>query len=88
MARVWEEVLGMEGVGGADNFFELGGHSLLATQVMARVREEFGVDLPVYDLFENPTVEDFAAHIEAARNGLHDTADSSDSWGDVEEGEL
>ena len=39
IAAVWEELLGIEGIGADDNFFELGGHSLLAvTQIAARLR--------------------------------------------------
>ncbi len=67
LAGIWAEVLRSGGIGARDNFFELGGHSLLATQVAARVREIFGVELPLRALFEAPTLEGLAARIEAAR---------------------
>ncbi len=52
IAAVWRELLGLDRVGVHDNFFDLGGHSLLATQVMTRVRETLGVELPLDVLFE------------------------------------
>jgi hypothetical protein len=60
LASVWSETIGVERVGVEDNFFELGGHSLLATQVLARVQEDFQVDLPLRIMFEGMTVEQMA----------------------------
>ena len=54
---IWRELLGADWVGPADNFFELGGHSLLGTMVLARIREQFGVDLSIRVIFESPTPE-------------------------------
>src|SRR6185436_19732031 len=61
LAFLWSEVLGLPGVGVRDNFFALGGHSLLAVQLMARVRQRFGRELPLAALFQGGTVEAMAA---------------------------
>src|SRR6185503_17458178 len=66
LASIWAGVLRVEGVGIEENFFALGGHSLLATQVMSRVREVFGVEVPLRSLFEQPTVAGLAGKIEQA----------------------
>jgi len=56
VAGIWAEALTLDRVGAGDDFFALGGHSLLSTQVMARIREAFGVDVPLHRLFAEPTV--------------------------------
>ena len=63
---IWQEVLGSAAFGVCDNFFELGGHSLLATQVIARLRDLFGIEMPLSRLFETPTVAGLAAWLEKA----------------------
>ena len=66
LCEAWKELLGIEQVGVEDNFFELGGHSLLATQLMSRLRDSFGVEVPLRAIFETPTVAGLAAWIEQA----------------------
>jgi hypothetical protein len=60
LASVWAGLLGVQRVGVHDNFFDLGGHSLLAVQVLSRVRDAVGVELPVRVLFTGPTVAEMA----------------------------
>jgi NAD(P)-dependent dehydrogenase (short-subunit alcohol dehydrogenase family)/acyl carrier protein len=67
VARIWGDGLGIAQVGVSDNFFEIGGDSLIAVQLLAMVRAEFGVRLPMRSIFEEPTVAGVAARIEELR---------------------
>src|SRR5438552_3814428 len=60
LAGILADLLVIERVGVYDSFFELGGFSMLATRLIARVRESFGVELAVRDVFESPTVDELA----------------------------
>jgi amino acid adenylation domain-containing protein len=66
LAEVWAEVLGVDRVGAADDFFALGGHSLLIMRLIARLRSDFGVDLPIRAVFTAPTLAEMAARVEQA----------------------
>jgi amino acid adenylation domain-containing protein len=57
-------LLGLDKVGVNENFFLIGGHSLLGTQLIARVRDTFGVDLSLRSIFDLPTPAQLAQEIE------------------------
>jgi len=64
LAEIWAELLGVERVGAEDGFFALGGHSLLGARLLTRVREAFGVELPLRAVFESPRLSALAAEID------------------------
>jgi acyl carrier protein len=91
VAAVWREVLGVADVGVLDSFLELGGDSLLATRLMARLREELAVELPMDRLFAQPTVAAVAAaavEARAAQAGDVDLARMLAEIGALSEAEL
>jgi len=65
LARIWSDLLEVERVGVHDSFFELGGHSLMAMRVAARVRDEFGVELPLRAFFDSPRLDSLAELLSA-----------------------
>ncbi|MDF0529307.1 amino acid adenylation domain-containing protein [Tsukamurella sp. 8F] len=69
VAALFAELLGIDDVTAEDSFFERGGHSLLATRLVALLRRDSGVALPVRAVFDAPTVESLAALVERAADG-------------------
>ncbi len=65
LARLWAGVLGVEGnqIDIGTSFFNLGGHSLSATTLVYRVRAEFAIDIPLANIFLEPTIRQQAAYI-------------------------
>jgi amino acid adenylation domain-containing protein len=64
IAAIVSRLLGLQQVGMNDNFFYLGGNSLFGTQVIARLRDAFGVEVPLLKLFDHPTVANLSAEVE------------------------
>jgi acyl carrier protein len=54
----------MKEVGVNDNFFLLGGHSLLGAQLLTKIRNAFGIELPLRAVFDAPTIATLSATIE------------------------
>jgi amino acid adenylation domain-containing protein len=64
LLQIWSNILKIDKIGVQDNFFDLGGHSLLAPYLMTQIKQQIGKDIPVKDLFQNPTIEQLAAIIQ------------------------
>ncbi len=65
LAAIWSDLLKTPVIAPADNFFDLGGHSLLAVLLILRVRETFGVELPIDDVYSaSLTMGELARKIE------------------------
>jgi acyl carrier protein len=73
---IWEEVLGIDGVGAEDSFFKLGGDSLMAIQISTRLRDALDVEIPVNELFKEPTVAGAARAVEGARQNAATAPDA------------
>lgn len=67
IAELWGEMLEVGRVGVHDPFLELGGDSLLASRLVARLREDFDLDLPIRLFFEASTVAEPAKAVEKLR---------------------
>ena len=66
LAEIISDVLKVPRVSVHDDFFHLGAHSLLGAQIVAHVRNIFGADLKLLDVFDAPTVAQLSGRIEQA----------------------
>jgi len=69
LAEIWLDILSTDAShssqfnsspGIDDDFFELGGHSLKATVLAAKIHKEWGVKIPIADIFKKPTIRGLA----------------------------
>lgn len=63
IAELWSQVLNRPAVGPQDDFFALGGDSLRGLQMVARVQEVRGIEVPLDILFEHPTLAAFTEFV-------------------------
>ncbi|RFB38346.1 non-ribosomal peptide synthetase [Brevibacillus sp. VP] len=63
LVQLFQEVMDVELVGTQDSFYELGGHSLKAMMLVSRIHKDFGVKIPLKEVFSRPTVKELAAYL-------------------------
>lgn len=66
LAEIWKDLLGTDVISAKDSFFELGGHSLKAAGMVSRIAERFSIQMPLREIFMNPTLEGLAAHLDTS----------------------
>ncbi|KAF6583537.1 non-ribosomal peptide synthetase [Paenibacillus sp. EKM211P] len=76
---IWKEVLEIERIGIKDNFFEAGGHSLRATHVISLIHKQLHKNVQLKDLFQHPTIEQFAQVIEALEQTTYESIPVSEN---------
>ncbi|WP_299124660.1 polyketide synthase [uncultured Winogradskyella sp.] len=60
IVAIWREQLGISEIGIDDNFFEMGGTSLLTQKVVALLKEELGLEVPVAKIYQYPTISELS----------------------------
>ncbi len=81
LAGIWSHVVDVprERIGRQTDFFDIGGHSLSAMRVLARLKDVFGVELGLSELFDEPRLAPIAAAVdrELARRPAREARPSS-----------
>lgn len=83
--RIWEDLLGVQGLGPDDEFLAVGGNSLLAVQVASRIRQIFEINIPIQTLFDAPTAGQLAERVRTALWMIENQADTSEGDDDERE---
>jgi amino acid adenylation domain-containing protein len=80
LARIWQNVLGVDRVGARDNFFDLGGNSVLLIKANQQIVEKIRVEVSITEMFYYPTVEALAEFLQTKgrpRDGQPGTQEES-----------
>ncbi|WP_316634066.1 non-ribosomal peptide synthetase [uncultured Flavobacterium sp.] len=65
---IWEEILNREPIGIRDDFFDLGGDSIKILRMMAGLRRELDLDVPIGEVYRQSTIESLLKHVDANKD--------------------
>lgn len=60
---IWSEILNISEIKDDDDFFNLGGSSFQVFQVLVRIKNELGADIPLAYFLAVPTIPEISAEI-------------------------
>lgn len=64
LARIWQELFGLDRVGRNDNFFDIGGNSIRAIQTVMQATKA-GLDIKIGNIFKLQTIQSICGAIDA-----------------------
>lgn len=70
LVATYLHILKLDKVSVKDNFFEIGGDSLLSGKLQVELKKQWGYELEVVELFQNPTIEQLANFIQDRHKGM------------------
>ncbi|WP_165961044.1 non-ribosomal peptide synthetase [Actinocrispum wychmicini] len=65
LARIWQDVLGVDRVSVHDSFFDIGGNSMSLVRVFGHLTTIASHEVTLVELYQFPTIAGFAEHLEA-----------------------
>ena len=65
LAEIWQDAVGLDGIGVDDDLFDIGGHSLTAVRIAGRIGAEFGVTFSAREILTRRTIADLARSLAA-----------------------
>ncbi|MCX7923437.1 MAG: amino acid adenylation domain-containing protein [Clostridia bacterium] len=71
LVEMWEQLIGLEGIGIEHNFLEIGGNSLKAAKLAARIHKELNVDIAVKEIFLYSTIKKLEEYIAQAQKSSY-----------------
>lgn len=69
LAKIWEELFGIEKMSRKDNFFTLGGDSITAIQMVSKAKKA-GIIFDIKQVFLTPTIEGLCSHTSNSKISL------------------
>ncbi|MCY9080205.1 non-ribosomal peptide synthetase [Bacillus inaquosorum] len=78
LAHIWGDVLNKQQIGIRDDFFQLGGQSLKAAALVSRIHKKLNIELPISEVFSNPTVESMAVKLMSLKEHAFTQIDPAD----------
>ena len=70
VVAIWEQELGIQGIGVEDHFLEIGGDSIIASLICMRIEKQFQLGVPATSVFLFPTVRTLVAELLGSRDAL------------------